>query len=111
MTGDRFVVGRSRTALDVYRSCSRAEKRELLEFFWRDRGPASPRVEVAARQYGPYAVAALVAVALEVIVLCAVVFPHSTTAGALLAGGAAATVASLVRAVSRWRELARRPRQ
>ncbi|HEV3267179.1 MAG TPA: hypothetical protein VGZ68_02130 [Acidimicrobiales bacterium] len=51
--------------LDVYRSCTRQEKREVLERFWRTGGPSSARVEEATRQYGPFAVSSLVVVVLE----------------------------------------------
>lgn len=51
--------------LDVYRSCSRQEKREVLEAFWRRSAHPSARVHEAALQYGPFAVVSLVAVVLE----------------------------------------------
>lgn len=53
--------------LDVYRSCSRQEKREVLEAFWRTKSRPSGRIHEAAYQYGPYAVICLVAVALELL--------------------------------------------
>lgn len=58
--------------LDVYRSCSFREKREVLDAFWRTKGASSPRIEEAARQYGPYAVVSLVVIALELAVVLAV---------------------------------------
>jgi Flp pilus assembly protein TadB len=55
--------------LDVYRSCSRHEKRQVLEAFWHTNVESSSRIHDAALQYGPYAVACLVAVAAELIVV------------------------------------------
>jgi hypothetical protein len=51
--------------LDVYRSCTRQEKREVLETFWRANVHASARIHEAALQYGPFAVISLAAVVLE----------------------------------------------
>jgi hypothetical protein len=51
--------------LDVYRSCSRDEKRRVLEVFWRRDVDASDRVTHAARQYGPWAVLCCAVLALE----------------------------------------------
>jgi hypothetical protein len=49
--------------LDVYRSCSRHEKRQVLEAFWHSSVESTSRIRDAAVQYGPYAVASLIAVA------------------------------------------------
>jgi hypothetical protein len=51
--------------LDVYRSCTRQEKREVLDAFWRSGEHPSARIHEAAFQYGPFAAISLVAVALE----------------------------------------------
>jgi len=51
--------------LDVYRSCTRQEKREVLDAFWRSGGQPSTRIRDAAYQYGPFAALSLAAVALE----------------------------------------------
>jgi hypothetical protein len=55
--------------LDVYRSCSRHEKRQVLEAFWHSHVQSSTRIRAAAVQYGPYAVACLIAVAAELVVV------------------------------------------
>lgn len=55
--------------LDVYRSCSRHEKRQVLEAFWHSSVESTSRIRDAAVQYGPYAVACLVAVAAELVVV------------------------------------------
>ena len=53
--------------LDVYRSCSRSEKREVLEVFWRRDVVASERITDAALQYGPWALLCCVVLAAEPI--------------------------------------------
>ncbi|MGH3733749.1 MAG: hypothetical protein ACRDVC_10345 [Acidimicrobiales bacterium] len=58
--------------LDVYRSCSRHEKRQVLDAFWHTNVESSRRIRDAAVEYGPYAVACLVAVAAELVVLIVV---------------------------------------
>ena len=58
--------------LDVYRSCSRQEKREVLNAFWRSSSHPSSRINQAALQYGPFAAWCLFVVVLEVVPLLAV---------------------------------------
>lgn len=58
--------------LDVYRSCTRSEKRLVLEAFWSRESAPQPRIYEAAVQYGPFAVICLVAVALEFAVVLAI---------------------------------------
>src|SRR5271169_6328276 len=53
--------------LDVYRSCSRSEKREVLEVFWRRDVVAPERITDAALQYGPWALLCCVVLAAEPI--------------------------------------------
>jgi phospholipase/lecithinase/hemolysin len=55
--------------LDVYRSCSRQEKRQVLDAFWRTNVHPTNRIHDAAAQYGPYAVLSLLAVAAELLVV------------------------------------------
>jgi hypothetical protein len=55
--------------LDVYRSCNWREKRQVLEAFWSSRVESTGRIHEAAVQYAPYAVASLVIVALELVVV------------------------------------------
>jgi hypothetical protein len=54
-------------SLDVYRSCTRVEKRDVLHFFWRRQVDAPDRVRQAALQYGPWAVLCCAILALEPI--------------------------------------------
>jgi hypothetical protein len=63
--------------LDLYRSCSRAEKRQVLEVFWRRDVVASDRITSAALQYGPWAVLCCVVLALEPIPVLAFSVGHS----------------------------------
>jgi hypothetical protein len=60
--------------LDVYRSCSRSEKRQVLEVFWRRNTVATERTVQAALQYGPWAVLCCVVLALEPIPVVALSF-------------------------------------
>ena len=54
-----------RVKLDVYRSCSWAEKRRVLEVFWRSGVVAPERIRRAALEYGPWAVLCCLVLALE----------------------------------------------
>ena len=58
--------------LDVYRSCTRKEKMEVLNIFWRRNIEASSRIREAALQYGPVAVACLIAIAAELALVIGV---------------------------------------
>ena len=58
--------------LDVYRSCTRQEKREVLDAFWRSNVQPSAHIHQAAYQYGPYAIICLVAVVAELVLVIAV---------------------------------------
>lgn len=51
--------------LDVYKSCTHAEKRQVLEAFWHADAAAPVRINYAALQYGPFAIALLIIVAAE----------------------------------------------
>ncbi len=55
--------------LDVYRSCTWREKRQVLEAFWSSHVESTGRIHEAAAQYGPYAVASLAIVAVELVVV------------------------------------------
>jgi len=72
--------------IDVYRSCTWMEKRDVLNVFWRTNVDATSRIVVAAAQYGYYAVISLVVVMAEVALILWVGLEHN----ALVAGLAAA---------------------
>lgn len=64
-------------ALDVYRSCSWSEKREVLYTFWRIQKNPTERILRAALQYGPFAIASISVIAFELLlVLLASVIGH-----------------------------------
>lgn len=67
--------------LDVYRSCSFSEKREVLGTFWRGQAPASEKIAHGAEQYGPWALLALIVIALELVALLVFVVVHGHPAG------------------------------
>jgi len=96
--------------LDVYRSCSWTEKRQVLEAFWR-RGVTQPkRIEEAAVQYGAWAIVCLVVLALELVPVIVV----SVGRGSALAWVGLAlqlgVLLSLLWSVVRYQELRRTPR-
>ncbi|MGA2294808.1 MAG: hypothetical protein ABSG24_06235 [Acidimicrobiales bacterium] len=93
--------------LDVYRSCSRQEKRDVLEAFWRRGVTPSPRIHEAAHQYGPYAVLCLVAVALELAFMLVVTLHRAIVVGSLAAALEALVLVSLWWALVRYRALTR----
>ncbi|HVB52367.1 MAG TPA: hypothetical protein VND89_11605 [Acidimicrobiales bacterium] len=93
--------------LDAYRSCSRAEKREVLNAFWHRNVVASRRVRDGAAQYGPYAVACLLAVTLELLVVILFSFLRTAVIGWLAGIVEVFVVAFLLWAVVRCRTLSR----
>jgi len=95
--------------LDVYRSCSWAEKRQVLEAFWR-RGTGTPeRIRAAACQYGPWAVLCLAIVAVELVALGAFLIAHSPVLAVVTLGLAAFDLWSLWWSIVRTRELRSSP--
>jgi uncharacterized membrane protein YkgB len=89
--------------LDVYRSCSRQEKGQVLDTFWRRNVDSSERIHRAAVQYGPYAVICLVAVALELGVIISLAMSRASIIGAIAIVLEVVTVASLWWALVRTR--------
>jgi hypothetical protein len=91
--------------LDVYRSCSRQEKHEVLNAFWHRNVQPSSRIHRAADQYGPYAVLCLVAVALELAFVIAVTISRALVVGSIAIVLEGLVLLSLWWAVVRWREV------
>jgi hypothetical protein len=89
--------------LDVYRSCSRREKQDVLNAFWHRNVQPSSRIHDAAYQYGPYAVLCLVAVALELALVISVSIHRAFIVGWIAIVLEALVVLSLWWAVMRWR--------
>jgi hypothetical protein len=82
--------------LDVYRSCTRAEKREVLEVFWRRNVIKPARITSAARQYGPWAIVCCVVLAFEPVPVLAL------SAGRNVAVVGIAALVEVVLLVSLW---------
>jgi len=93
--------------LDVYRSCSRVEKHEVLNAFWHRNVVASSRVRDSAAQYGPYAVACLLAMALELLIVILFSLHRAAVIGWLAGIAEVFVAASLLWAAVRCRSLAR----
>jgi hypothetical protein len=93
--------------LDVYRSCSRQEKGQVLDTFWRTNVESTERIHRAAVQYGPYAVICLLAMALELAVIIGLSISRADVIGAIAAVFEAVTVVSLWWALVRTRAIRR----
>jgi len=89
----------------VYRSCSWREKREVLDAFWRTRDNSSDRINQAALEYGPYAVASLVVIVLELVPVMIYTVERGNAFGWLSVVAELAVLASLWWSVVRWRSL------
>jgi hypothetical protein len=61
-----------RVRLATYQSCSFSEKRAVLRAFWSNREDESDKVNLAAREYGPYALAMVAVIAMEFAVISSV---------------------------------------
>ena len=95
--------------LDVYRSCSRQEKREVLDTFWRRGRRSGALVRRAAQQYGPYAVLSLIAVALELALVIVISVGRAYLIGGVAAALEVITLTSLWWAIVRTRSLSNEP--
>jgi hypothetical protein len=69
--------------VDVYRSCSWREKREVLGVFWSPNVETTARLGEAALQYGYYAIICLVAVMLELALILVVALERNALVAAL----------------------------
>jgi hypothetical protein len=88
--------------LDVYQSCTRSEKRDVLNKFWHTHVESSTRIQQAAFQYGPYAVICLIAVALELGFVIVVSIHRAVVVGWIAALLEVVALWSLWWAVVRW---------
>jgi hypothetical protein len=91
--------------LDVYRSCSRREKRQVLDAFWRTNTHPTSRIHEAAAQYGPYAVLSLVAVAAELLIVILVSIDRALVVGVIAIVLEVFVLWSLWLAISRFRAI------
>lgn len=92
----------------VYRSCSWGEKRQVLDAFWRTASPSSEKINIAAREYGPYAVAALVIIAVELGALVALTATREHAWSYWSAAGEVVTLVALWWSLKRSHDLRRR---
>ena len=60
--------------LATYRSCTFSEKRAVLRAFWSRRVAESDKVNQAAREYGPYALAMVSVIWAELALIAIVLF-------------------------------------
>jgi len=65
--------------LATYQSCSFAEKRAVLRTFWSNREDESDKVNRAAREYGPYALAMVAIIAMELAVISSVLWARGSS--------------------------------
>jgi hypothetical protein len=57
--------------LVTYNSCTFQEKRTVLRTFWSGREGDSDKINVAAREYGPYALGLVAIISFELLVIAA----------------------------------------
>jgi hypothetical protein len=91
--------------IDVYRSCTWREKRDVLNVFWRTNVEATSRIIEAAVQYGYYAVICLVVVMLEVAVIFAATIDHHSFVAEFAAAAELFMLWSTGWAIKRYRVL------
>ena len=85
----RPLANVDRVKLDVYRSCSFAEKRQVLGAFWRGQESESSKIMQGSAQYGPWALLMLIAIEIELLVLLVLLVGYGHPVGWLvLAPGA-----------------------
>jgi hypothetical protein len=89
----------------VYQSCSREEKRDVLEAFWRRRATPSARILQAACQYGPFAMLCIIAVAPELALVVFVSLHRAIVVGSIAASLEVLVLVSLCWALLRWRTI------
>jgi hypothetical protein len=64
--------------LATYQSCTFVEKRAVLRTFWSSREDESDKVNRAAREYGPYALAMVAIIAVELVVISSVLLARGS---------------------------------
>jgi hypothetical protein len=91
--------------IDVYRSCSWKEKRDVLNVFWRSDVQAPSRLVEAAVQYGYYCLICFYVVMLEIALIFVVGLSHNTFVAGLAAASELFMIWSTWWAVKRYRTL------
>jgi hypothetical protein len=96
---------REKVDIDVYRSCTWREKRDVLNVFWRTNVEATSRIVEAAVQYGYYAVICLIVVMLELALILVVALSQNSLVAGLSAFAELFMIWSTWRAIKRYRVL------
>ena len=91
--------------IDVYRSCTWKEKRDVLNVFWRTDVETTTRIREAAVQYGYYAVICLAVVMLELAVILVAAIDHNSFVAGLSAAAELFMLWSTWWSVKRYRVL------
>ncbi len=89
--------------LTTYKSCNFEEKRAVLRTFWSGRTDSSDKVNVAAREYGPYALGLVTVITVELIVIAVLLIIHSDAWAGVATGASVLSLWSLW-----WTALCRR---
>ena len=91
--------------IDVYRSCSFKEKRDVLNVFWRTNVETTTRIREAAVQYGYYAVICLIVVTAELALILVVALMRNTFVAGIAAAAELFMFWSTWWAIKRYRDL------
>jgi hypothetical protein len=91
--------------IDVYRSCTFKEKRDVLNVFWRANVDTTTRIREAAVQYGYYAVICLIVVIMELALILAVALMHNSFVAGISAAAELFVLWSTWWALKRYRIL------
>jgi hypothetical protein len=91
--------------LSIYRSCSWQEKRQVLDVFWRPKIHASSKINMAALEYGPYAILCILVIALELVPVIVYAVDRGNAWGWLAVIAEALTLLSLWWAYTRNRNI------
>jgi hypothetical protein len=91
--------------IDVYRSCSWKEKRDVLGVFWRTDVESTSRLREAAVQYGYFANICLVIVMLELALILVAALNHNAFVAGITAAAEAFMFWSTWWSIKRYRAL------
>jgi hypothetical protein len=68
----------SKVRLATYQSCSFTEKRAVLRTFWTSHEDESDKVNRAAHEYGPYALAMVALITVELVIISSVLLARGS---------------------------------
>ena len=63
--------------LATYNSCTFNEKRAVLRTFWSGRSNESEKINLAAREYGPYALGLVAIISFEMLIIAALLIARA----------------------------------